>query len=103
VPRPIRRGSVRIIVPNEPGGIYDLVARLMATELSKRLPQRFYVENKPGAGSILGTQAAAKAAPDGYTLLMGGLSNIVFNAALYRLALLLRFIRYLVADALTRH
>ena len=56
----------------------------MATELSKRLPQRFYVENKPGAGSILGTQAAARAAPDGYTLLMGGLSNIVFNAALYR-------------------
>ena len=81
-PYPAR--SVRIIVPNEPGGIYDLVARLMATELSNRLPQRFYVENKPGAGSILGTQAAAMAVPDGYTLLMGGLSNMVFNAALYR-------------------
>src|SRR5262249_4001354 len=75
---------IRIVVPNEPGGIYDLVARLTATELSNRLPERVFVENKPGAGSILGTQAVATAAPDGYTLLMGGLSNIVFNAALYR-------------------
>jgi tripartite-type tricarboxylate transporter receptor subunit TctC len=75
---------IRIVVPNEPGGIYDLVARLIAAELSNRLPERVYVENKPGAGSILGTQAVASAMPDGYTLLMGGLSNIVFNAALYR-------------------
>ncbi len=75
---------VRIVVPNEPGGIYDLVARLAAAELSKRLAEPFYVENKPGAGSIIGTQTVATSPADGYTLLMGGLSNIVFNAALYK-------------------
>jgi tripartite-type tricarboxylate transporter receptor subunit TctC len=75
---------VRIIVPNEPGGAYDFVGRLLAHELSPRLGQSVYVENRPGAGSVTGTQAAASAPANGYTLLVGGLSNIVFNAALYR-------------------
>ncbi len=75
---------VRIVVPNEPGGAYDFVGRLLAHELSQRLGQSVYVENRPGAGSVTGTQAAAGAPANGYTLLVGGLSNIVFNAALYR-------------------
>lgn len=74
---------VKIIVPIGPGGSYDLVGRLMAEQLSKRFPQGFFVENKPGAGTIVGTQAAVTSPADGYTLLVGGLSNIVFNAALY--------------------
>ncbi|NWG25338.1 MAG: tripartite tricarboxylate transporter substrate binding protein [Pseudorhodoplanes sp.] len=74
---------VRIIVPIGPGGSYDLIGRMMAEQLSKRLPQNVFVENKPGAGTIVGTQAAIASGADGYTLLVGGLSNIVFNAALY--------------------
>jgi tripartite-type tricarboxylate transporter receptor subunit TctC len=74
---------VRIIVPNEAGGVYDLVGRLLAGELSKRLGQSVFVENRPGGGSVTGTLAAATATPDGHTLLMGGLSNIAFNPGLY--------------------
>ncbi len=75
---------VKIIVPIGAGGSYDLVGRFLATKLSDQMGQGFFVENRTGAGTVVGTQAAAAAAPDGYTLLMGGLSNIVFNAALYQ-------------------
>src|SRR5947208_1664158 len=74
---------VKIIVPIAPGGSYDLVGRYLADALSKRMGQSFFVENKPGAGTVVGTQAAAQAEPDGYTLLVGGLSNMAFNSALY--------------------
>src|SRR4051794_28982165 len=74
---------VRIIVPIAPGGSYDLVGRQLADALSKRMGQGFIVENKPGAGTVVGTQAAATSEPDGYTLLVGGLSNMAFNSALY--------------------
>src|ERR1700688_4573179 len=74
---------VKIIVPIGPGGSYDLVGRHLADALSKRTGQSFFVENKPGAGTVVGTQAAAQSEPDGYTLLVGGLSNMVFNSALY--------------------
>src|SRR5207244_274075 len=74
---------VRIIVPIGPGGSYDLVGRALADALSKRTGQSFFVENKPGAGTVVGTQAAAQSEPDGYTLMVGGLSNIAFNSALY--------------------
>ena len=74
---------VKIIVPIGPGGSYDLVGRYLADVLSKRTGQSFFVENKPGAGTVVGTQAAAQSEPDGYTLLVGGLSNMVFNPALY--------------------
>ena len=74
---------VRIIVPIGPGGSYDLVGRHLADVLSKRTGQAFFVENKPGAGTVVGTLAAAQSEPDGYTLLVGGLSNMVFNSALY--------------------
>ncbi len=77
---------VRIIVPTGPGGSYDVVARLVGEQLSARLGQGFVVENKTGAGTVIGTQAAIAAKPDGYTLLAGGLSNIVFNASLYKKA-----------------
>jgi tripartite-type tricarboxylate transporter receptor subunit TctC len=74
---------VKIIVPIGPGGSYDLVGRHVADVLSKRTGQAFFVENKPGAGTVVGTQAAAQSEPDGYTLLVGGLSNMAFNSALY--------------------
>jgi len=74
---------VKIIVPIGPGGSYDLVGRLLADALSKRMGQSFVVENKPGAGTVVGTQAASQSEPDGYTLLVGGLSNMAFNSALY--------------------
>lgn len=75
---------VKIIVPIGPAGSYDLVGRVVADALSKRLGQSVFVENRPGAGTIIGTQSVANAPPDGYTLLVGGLSNIVFNAGLYK-------------------
>ena len=74
---------VKIIVPIGPGGSYDLVGRQLADVLSKRAGQSFFVENKPGAGTVVGTQAAAQSEPDGYTLVVGGLSNMAFNSALY--------------------
>ena len=75
--------TVKIIVPIGPAGSYDLLGRLLADQLSKRLGQSVVVENRPGAGTIVGTQAVINSPPDGYTLLVGGLSNIVFNAGLY--------------------
>jgi tripartite-type tricarboxylate transporter receptor subunit TctC len=74
---------VKIIVPIGPGGSYDLVGRHLADVLSKRMGQTFVVENKPGAGTVVGTQAASQSEADGYTLVMGGLSNMAFNSALY--------------------
>jgi tripartite-type tricarboxylate transporter receptor subunit TctC len=81
---PVR--PVRIIVPTGPGGGYDVMARIVADQLGARLGQGVFVENRTGAGTIIGTQTAIAAQPDGYTLLAGGLSNIVFNASLYRTA-----------------
>jgi len=74
---------VKIVVPIAPGGSYDLVGRLLADALSKRTGQAFFVENKVGAGTVVGTVATAQSEPDGYTLLVGGLSNMAFNSALY--------------------
>lgn len=75
---------IKIVVPTGPAGSYDVVARIVADQLSKRLGQGVVVENRSGAGTIVGTQSVIAAAPDGYTLLAGGLSNIVFNEALYK-------------------
>jgi tripartite-type tricarboxylate transporter receptor subunit TctC len=75
--------AIKIVVPIGPAGSYDLVGRVLADQLSKRLGRTVVVENKPGAGTIVGTQFVATSPPDGYTLLIGGLSNIAFNAGLY--------------------
>lgn len=74
---------VRVIVPSSAGGGTDIVARSLTPELSKRLGQQFVVENRAGAGTMIGTDVAAKSPPDGYTLLMG-LSTLAINSALYK-------------------
>ncbi|SRR6266508_5975062 len=68
--------SVRVIVPFAPGGATDIIARLILQELSKQLGQQFYVENIPGASGNIGTGQAAKAAPDGYTILFAFSSHV---------------------------
>jgi tripartite-type tricarboxylate transporter receptor subunit TctC len=67
---------VRIIVPYAAGGDTDIVARLVAPRLSEVLGQQFIVENRPGAGSLIGTEAMLRAPPDGYTLAMGTISSL---------------------------
>jgi tripartite-type tricarboxylate transporter receptor subunit TctC len=74
--------ALRVIVPFSPGGAVDGPMRLIAQELSKRLGQAVVVENKPGAGATIGTEVVAKAAPDGYTLLLASQTNAI-SATLY--------------------
>src|SRR5262245_10410808 len=62
--------SIRFIFPQSAGGATDLVGRMVAQMLSERLHQPVVVDNRPGAGTIVGTEIAAKSVPDGYTLLM---------------------------------
>jgi tripartite-type tricarboxylate transporter receptor subunit TctC len=75
---------ITLIVGTGAGGGFDLVARRLAQAMSKNLGQSIVVVNRPGSGSVVGTMAALNAPPDGYTLTMGGLTNMVFNAALYK-------------------
>jgi tripartite-type tricarboxylate transporter receptor subunit TctC len=75
---------VRIIVASAPGGGYDFTGRLLAEPLSHELGQPFVVENRVGGGTVLGTQLAAAAPADGYTLVMGGLANMAFNLAMQK-------------------
>ncbi len=74
---------VRIIVPSPPAGGTDIVGRVLADHFTKALGQQFFVENKPGAGNLIGIEMAARSAPDGYTLLMTA-STLVLNSVLYR-------------------
>jgi len=73
---------VRVIVPFAPAGDTDLVARLMGQWLSERLGQPFIIENRPGAGTNIGTEAVVRAPADGYTLLLASPPSAI-NATLY--------------------
>jgi len=68
---------VKIIVPFGPGGFTDVVARILQKELAPALGQPIIIENRPGAGSTIGTDAVAKAAPDGYTLVMVSTTHVI--------------------------
>jgi tripartite-type tricarboxylate transporter receptor subunit TctC len=75
---------VTIIVPFAPGGSADIGARIYAQKLTERLGKPVVVENRAGAGTVVGASAAARAAPDGYTLLMGGSSALAYNVTLHK-------------------
>jgi tripartite-type tricarboxylate transporter receptor subunit TctC len=74
---------VRILVPSAPGGSFDILSRAIAQPVSAALGQPMIVENRPATGGIVGVEALAKAAPDGYTLLTAGNSHFVFNTFFY--------------------
>ncbi len=76
--------AVKIIVPIAPGGGTDIIGRKVAQKLGEIFHQSAFVENKAGAGSLIGTDFVAKSTPDGYTLLVGGLFNMVMNKALMK-------------------
>jgi tripartite-type tricarboxylate transporter receptor subunit TctC len=75
---------IRIVVPFAPGGSTDVITRLIADEMRPRLNQTVVVENRPGAGGTLGTGQVAKAAPDGYTLVVSVISAFSVGSTLYR-------------------
>ncbi|QRG06318.1 tripartite tricarboxylate transporter substrate binding protein [Xanthobacter dioxanivorans] len=75
---------IRLIVPLSPGGVTDMVARLLAQGMTRDWGQQVVVENVAGAGGTLGAEAGARAAADGYTLLMGTVSSNAINASLYK-------------------
>ena len=74
---------IRLIVPFPPGGGTDILARTVANKLTETLGWQIVVDNRPGAGGNIGLDAAAKATPDGYTMVMGQTSNLTVNPALY--------------------
>jgi len=76
--------SLKIVVPYAPGGGADSVARIVAKKVSENIGQPIVIENKGGAGSIVGTDLVAKAEPDGYTLLLGQSGPISINPAVYK-------------------
>lgn len=80
--QPYPQKTVRLIVPFAPGGGTDTVGRLVAQQLTERLGQSVIVDNRPGAGSQIGVEAAAKADPDGYTLLFGPADGLAILPAL---------------------
>src|ERR1035437_3143027 len=75
---------IRLVVPYRPGGGTDLLARIVGQKLAGALGQPVIVENKPGAGTIIGVEAVAKCAPDGYTLLMATSTTLAINPSVYR-------------------
>jgi tripartite-type tricarboxylate transporter receptor subunit TctC len=75
---------VRIVVPFTPGGSTDILARALAAELQEALGQPFVIENRGGAGGTVGSEVVARAAPDGYTLMMGHIGTLAVNPTLYR-------------------
>ena len=76
--------ALRVVVPQPPGGGFDMVARTLSEPLAVLLGQPVIVENRPGGGTVVGTDVVAKADADGYTLLLGASANLVLSAGLYR-------------------
>ncbi len=76
--------QIRLIVPFSPGGASDLTARTLAQKMGDALGQTIVVDNKPGANGVLGLDLAAKAAPDGYTLVLTDRGSLAVNPSLYR-------------------
>jgi tripartite-type tricarboxylate transporter receptor subunit TctC len=74
---------VRIVVPFPPGGVTDTAARVIGQQLSAKWGQQVVIENKPGAGGVIGVEAATRSAPDGHTLLMASNGEITINAAIF--------------------
>ena len=75
---------LRLIVPFPPGGSTDILARALAQKLGENLAQAVVIDNRGGAGGTIGSEAAAKAAPDGYTIMMGHLGTLAVNVAIYK-------------------
>lgn len=76
--------AIRLVVPFLPGGSPDIVARVFGERLSRALGQPVVIDNKPGANGIIGAEAVAKAAPDGYTLLVADTGQLSINPSLYK-------------------
>jgi tripartite-type tricarboxylate transporter receptor subunit TctC len=76
--------AIRLIVPFPPGGPNDVLGRVIAAKLTEQLGQQIVVDNRGGAGGIIGAELAARAAPDGYTLFLGGTASMSINPVLHR-------------------
>lgn len=75
---------VRVVVPSSPGGGTDVFARVLSQGLSEVLKQQFVVDNRPGGSGNIGAEIVAKAAPDGYTMLVSANASIAINPVLHR-------------------
>jgi tripartite-type tricarboxylate transporter receptor subunit TctC len=75
---------LKLIVPFPPGGSTDILARALAQKLAEDISQPVLIDNRPGAGGSIGAEAAAKAAPDGYTIMMGHLGTLAVNVGIYK-------------------
>jgi tripartite-type tricarboxylate transporter receptor subunit TctC len=88
-PAPVRAQDyptrpVTLIAPWPPGGAVDVICRILGAKLAERLGKNVIIENRPGAGSILGVGATARAAPDGYTMVMAGSSSLATAVTIYK-------------------
>jgi tripartite-type tricarboxylate transporter receptor subunit TctC len=84
VAQPYPAKPIRLIVPYPPGGGTDFFARTVGAKMSENLGQQLIIENRPGAATIIGAEAAARSAPDGYTVLLGDTATYAVNPTLYR-------------------